>query len=44
MSGSTATKTVDIPLSSVNELRLVVSTNGVINADHADWANARLTC
>jgi hypothetical protein len=44
MTGSTATKTVDIALSSVNELRLVVLTNGVLNSDHADWADARLTC
>ncbi len=44
MSGSTATKTVDVPLSGSSELRLVVSSNGSINSDHADWADARLTC
>jgi hypothetical protein len=44
MTGSTATKYVDMPLSSVSELRLVVTSNGDINSDHADWAYARLTC
>ena len=44
MSGSTATKTVDVPLSGVSQLRLVALTNGSLNSDHADWADARLTC
>ncbi len=45
MTGSTATKSISLDVTGKTELRLYVdpSTNGT-NADHADWANARVTC
>lgn len=44
MGGSSATKSVDVPVTGVQQLRLVVTpgTDHVYN-DHANWANARLT-
>jgi len=45
MLSSTATKSVSLPVTGVNELRLVVTNAGGGSAnDHADWANARVTC
>ncbi len=45
MTGSTATKTVNVNVTGKSELRLVVTdgANGIGN-DHADWASARVTC
>jgi vibriolysin len=43
MTGSTATKNVDLNVANKSELRLVVTDNGNGNgSDHADWANARV--
>jgi len=45
MTGSTATKQVDVDISGASELRLVVgNANGSIHSDHADWADARIEC
>ncbi len=46
MTGSTATKTVDVAIPpTATQLRLVVGNGGDnINYDHADWAGARLVC
>lgn len=38
------TKAVSVPLGSATQLRLYVDPNGRDNYDHADWANAQLTC
>jgi glucose/arabinose dehydrogenase len=44
MTGSTATKTVNVDVTAKQNLRLVVTDSGNGNGyDHADWANARLT-
>ncbi len=44
MTGSTATKTVDVDVTGKQNLRLVVADGGNGNGyDHADWANARLS-
>ena len=45
MTGSTATKSIDVAVGNKNDLRFVV-TNGGDNFyyDHADWADARLDC
>jgi alpha-galactosidase len=45
MTGATATQNVDVDLTGHNDLRLMV-TGGTDtkNSDHADWANAQLTC
>ena len=45
MTGSTATKSISVNSTGKNELRIYVdlSTNGN-SSDHADWANARITC
>jgi hypothetical protein len=43
MTGSTATKTVDLSVVGKTTLRLVLTDGGDGNAwDHADWADARL--
>jgi hypothetical protein len=44
MTGATATRTVNVSLTGVTTLRLNVDPNGVKGYDHADWANARVTC
>ena len=44
MTGSTATKSVNVNVTGVNELRLYVSSNGSKNSDHADWADAFVAC
>lgn len=45
MTGTTATKTVNVSLTGKNELSLIVTDAGDNNFfDHADWANAKLTC
>jgi hypothetical protein len=45
MTGSTSTKSISVNTTGKNQLRLYVdlSTNGN-SYDHADWANARITC
>jgi chitodextrinase len=44
MTGSSATKTVNVDVTGVNQLQLVVTDGGDNNnSDHADWAGARLT-
>jgi glucose/arabinose dehydrogenase len=45
MTGSTSTKSISVNTTGKNQLRLYVdlSTNGNSH-DHADWANARITC
>ena len=41
----TATKTVNVNLVGVNQLRLVVTNGtGTKTSDHADWADATVTC
>ena len=44
MTGSTATKSISVPVAGRNALSLVVigGADGV-NYDHADWADARLS-
>ncbi len=43
MTGSSATKSVNLNITGVNSLKLVVTNGGDnINYDHADWANARI--
>ena len=45
MTGATATQSVDVPLGSAAQLRLVVTNGGDnINYDHGDWADARMQC
>jgi hypothetical protein len=45
MSGTSATKNIDVSISGTNELRLVVTDGGDGSAyDHADWALARVEC
>lgn len=43
MTGTSATKSVNVSVSGKNELRLIVTDSGNGNSsDHGDWANARL--
>jgi len=45
MTGTTATKTIDVDITGASELRLAVgNSNGSISYDHADWAGARIEC
>ncbi len=44
LTGADEPSLADVDISSVAELRLVVSDNGGNGSDHADWADARLTC
>ena len=45
MTGATATKTVSLSVGGVTELRLVVTDGGNGgSSDHADWADARVSC
>jgi alpha-galactosidase len=45
MTGSTATKDINVSISGKNELRLVVYHSGDGNgSDHADWGSARISC
>ncbi|MBL8211862.1 MAG: NPCBM/NEW2 domain-containing protein, partial [Bryobacterales bacterium] len=45
MTGASATALVNVDISGRNELRLVVTDGGDnIGLDHADWAEARITC
>jgi hypothetical protein len=45
MNASSATQSVDVSVSGRNQLALIVTDAGDGNAhDHADWADARLTC
>ena len=42
--GADAATAVSVPISGVTTLRLVVTTNGTDVFDHADWADAKVTC
>jgi hypothetical protein len=45
MRGNTATKSVNVSVAGKKELKLIVTATGDGKADdHADWANARVTC
>jgi hypothetical protein len=45
MTGTTATKTVNVSITGKNQLQLVVTAAGDGDAyDHADWADAKITC
>ena len=44
LTGTSATKTVSVPVTGGAALRLLVATNGSTDYDHADWADAKLTC
>jgi hypothetical protein len=45
MTGTTATKLVDVDITGAAQLRLVLTNGGNnINYDHADWADARIEC
>ena len=44
MTGASATRQVSVSLAGVAQLRLVVGGNGVVDYDHADWADAKLAC
>ena len=45
MTGSAATQSVNVSVAGKNELVLIVTDGGNGNwFDHADWANAQLTC
>lgn len=45
LNGSSATQNISVSVAGRNQLRLVVDgTKNGIDFDHADWANARLTC
>ena len=45
MTGTTATKSVDVSIAGASELRLIVTNGGNgVSADHADWALARIEC
>ena len=44
MTGASPTQTLTVDLTGRSQLRLVIDPNGVTHYDHADWADARLTC
>jgi glucose/arabinose dehydrogenase/chitodextrinase len=46
MTGTTATKTIDVSISGASQLRLAVTDGATfgIDSDHADWALARIEC
>ena len=44
LSGNDAAESLDVDVSGVDELRLVVDAGEGNGSDHADWANATLTC
>lgn len=45
MTGASSTQSIRVPLSGRSVLRLVITNAGDnSNYDHADWANARITC
>ena len=44
MTGASPTQTLTVDLTGRSQLRLVADPNGVTYHDHADWADARLTC
>ncbi len=44
MTGASSTQTLTVDLTGRSQLRLVVDPNGVTYYDHADWADAQLTC
>ena len=45
MTGTTASQNVSVPLTGATQLRLVVTDAGDgVHYDHADWADARVTC
>jgi glucose/arabinose dehydrogenase len=45
MTGASATKQINLSVAGKSQLRLVVTNGGDnVDFDHADWANARITC
>jgi len=44
LTGTNPPTPVDVPLDGRQDLRLFVGSNGDMGHDHADWADARLTC
>jgi hypothetical protein len=45
VTGADAGKTVSVSIAGKNELRLIVTDGGnSVNNDHADWADAKITC
>ena len=45
MTNASTTVTATVPMTGVNQLRLVVTDGGNgVNYDHGDWASARVTC
>jgi parallel beta-helix repeat protein len=44
MTGNSATQTFNVPISGRSELKLIVWEAANASYDHADWADARLTC
>ncbi len=45
ITGASATATIDLNITGITNLRLVITDNGDSDAyDHADWADAKLTC
>lgn len=43
MTGATPTKKVELDVTGKRQLKLLVTNNGDVSYDHADWAGARLT-
>ena len=44
LTGASATQSVNLAITGSTDLRLAVQTDGSPDFDHADWANARITC
>ena len=44
MTGADAAKSVSLNLTGISQLELVVAVGATQNFDHADWANAQITC
>jgi NPCBM/NEW2 domain/DNA/RNA non-specific endonuclease len=44
VAGTDSAKAVSVDITGKTELKLVVDSNGSLDYDHADWADAKLTC
>ena len=44
MGGSSPTKTLSVAVTGGSTLRLLVDPDGILDFDHADWADAKLAC
>jgi len=44
LTGSTATKSLNVNVTGLDELIPAAQSNGNTNSDRADWADARVTC